>query len=254
MFNRDFDGNRTPSRGPHASWFDRLHASLRALASPPGRLTADWARGRRVPYLPPLTLFLWTNVVFFAVQWASGLGVLSWPLRVHLRQDLFGPLSAHLLAIYRPEIGNPESAYGQVFDALESVHAKSLVILMVPAFALALRVVSTDHKIRFSECMTFALHLYTFALIWLCALFPAAAIGVRLFVWAGGHITAKGFDEVVTLFEAGVIGWYVVVALATVWNLSRWRCLGSALLLITVMVLLLRPYHFVVFAVTLLST
>jgi hypothetical protein len=121
-------------------------------------------------------------------------------------------------------------------------------------FALALRVVSTDHKIRFSECMTFALHLYTFALIWLCALFPAAAIGVRLFVWAGGHITAKGFDEVVTLFEAGVIGWYVVVALATVWNLPRWRCLGSALLLITVMVLLLRPYHFVVFAVTLLST
>lgn len=72
-------------------------------------------------------------MVFFAVQWASGLGVLSWPLRVHLRQDLFGPLSAHLLAIYRPEIVNPESAYGQAFDALESVHVKSLVILMVPA-------------------------------------------------------------------------------------------------------------------------
>jgi hypothetical protein len=254
MLNRDFDGNRTPSREPHASWFGRLHASLRALASPPGRLTADWARGRRVPYLPPLTLFLWTNVVFFAVQWASGLGVLSWPLRVHLRQDVFGPLSADLLAIYRPEIGNPESAYGQVFDALESVHAKSLVILMVPAFALALRVVIANRKIRFSECMTFALHLYAFALIWLCALFPAAAIGLQLYAWAGGHMTPEGFDEVVTLFEAGVIGWYVVVALATVWNLSRWRCLGSALLLITVMVLLLRPYHFVVFAVTLLST
>ncbi len=69
-------------------------------------------------------------MVFFVVQWASGLGVLSWPLRVHLRQDLFGPLSAHLLAIYRPEMGSTESASGQVFDALESVHAKSLVILM----------------------------------------------------------------------------------------------------------------------------
>ena len=152
------------------------------------------------------------------------------------------------------EMGSTESASGQVFDALESVHAKSLVILMVPAFALALRVVTGDRKIRLSECMTFALHLYTFALIWLCALFPAVAIGLRLFVWAGGHITAEGFDEVVSLFEAGVIGWYVAVALATVWNLPRWRCLGSALLLITVMVLLLRPYHFVVFAVTLLST
>jgi hypothetical protein len=254
MFNRDFDENRTLSRGPQASWFCRLHASLCALASPPGRLTADWTHGRRIPYLPPLTLFLWTNVVFFVVQWASGLGVLSWPLRVHLRQDLFGPLSAHLLAIYRPQMGNAESAYGQVFDALESVHAKSLVILMVPAFALALRVVIADRRIRFSECITSALHLYTFALIWLCALFPAVAIGLRLFVWAGGHVMPERFDEVVTLFEGGVIGWYVAVALATVWNLSRWRCLGSALLLITVMVLLLRPYHFVVFAATLIST
>lgn len=254
MFDGDFAGNRTLKRGRHASWFGRLHASLRALASPPGRLTVDWAHGRRVRYLPPLTLFLWTNVAFFVAQWASGLGVLSWPLQVHLRQDLFGPLSAHLLAFYRPEVGNPESGYGQVFDALESVHAKSLVIIMVPAFALALRVLVADRRIRFSECMTFALHLYTFALIWLCALFPAMGIGLRLFVWAGGHFTAEGVDGVVSSFEAGVIGWYVAVALATVWHLPRWRCLGSAFLLITVMVLLLRPYHFVVFAATLLST
>ncbi len=230
-----------------------MHASLRALASPPGHLTADWVHGRRIPYLPPLTLFLWTNVAFFIVQSASGLGVLSFPLRVHLSQDLFGPLSARLLAFYRPGMGEANSTFQQVFDALESVHAKSLVILMVVAFALALRVVVLGRRIRFRECMSFALHLYTFALIWLCALFPAVAIGLRLFTWAGGHFTPEGLDDVVSLLEAGVIGWYIAVALATVWNFSSWRCLGSASLLLAVMVLLLRPYHFVVFAVTLIS-
>ena len=231
-----------------------MNASLRALASPPGHLTADWAHSRRVPYLPPLTLFLWTNVAFFIVQSASGVSVLSFPLRAHLRQDLFGPLAARLLALYRPGMGDAESTYQQVFDALESVHAKSLVILMVAAFALALRIVVLDRRIRFPECMSFALHLYTFALIWLCALFPAVAIGLRLFTWAGGHYTPAGVDAVVSLLEVGVIGWYIAVALATVWNFARWRCLGSALLLITAMALLLRPYHFVVFAVTLFST
>lgn len=241
------------SRVARSSWLSRLLVSLRALSSPPGRLTAEWARGRRVRYLPPLPLFLWTNVAFFVAQSASGLGVLSWPLRAHLRQDFFGPLSSQLLRLYHPAT-SAGSVYEQVFDALESVHAKSLVILMVPAFALALRLVLAERRVSSSECMTFALHVYTFALIWLCALFPTVAIGLRLFARAGGHATTEGVDLFVSSLEAGVIAWYIAVALATVWQLPRWRCLGSSLLLVIAMAWLLKPYHFVVFAVTLLST
>ena len=38
------------------------------MVSPPGRLTADWIRGRRVGYLAPLSLFLWINVAFFRLN------------------------------------------------------------------------------------------------------------------------------------------------------------------------------------------
>ena len=252
--NGGHEASRIRSRERHAPWFGRLLASLRALASPPGRLTAAWCRGRRVRYLAPLSFFLLTNVAFFIAQSASGLGVLSWPLRAHLKQSWFGPLSSQLLALYRPGTSVAGSAQEQVFDALESVHAKSLVILMVPAFALALRFVLAGRRVSFSECMSFALHVYTFALIWLCALFPAAAIGLRLFVLAGGRVTPEGIDLVVSLLETGVIAWYIAVALVTVWHLPRWRSLGATVLLVSVMSLLLRPYHFVVFAVTLFST
>jgi len=69
-------GGKTDT-GPRHSFVGRIRASLRALASPPGQLTADWIRGRRVGYLAPLSLFLWVNVAFFLVQSASGLGILA---------------------------------------------------------------------------------------------------------------------------------------------------------------------------------
>ncbi len=235
------------------SWPGRFHASLRALASPPGRLTSDWLRGRRVPYVSPLTLFLWVNVAFFIVQSASGLGVLSWPLRVHLEQGDVGPLAAKLLAMHFPGNSLPAS-YAAIFDPLEAVHAKSLVILMTPAFAGVLRLLLADRKIGFAACNVFALHLYAFTLIWLCALFPTAAVGLRLFAWAGGHATLDAVDGVISALEAIGIGWYLAAALSKVWGLPRLRCIGSAALLVIAMGLLLRPYHFAVFAATVFAT
>ena len=254
LFDEDLEESETLPIGLPTSWFGRLRTSLGELASPPGQLTASWVMGRRTPYLPPFTLFLWTNVVFFVVQSISGLRVLSWPLHAHLTQDLFSPFAARLLAIRRPGTGAAQSSYESVFNAVESVHAKSLVLLMVPVFALALRVIVADRKPRFSDCLSFALHLYSFALIWLCALFPLAAIGLRVFVWAGGHIKPEGADEIISLLEGGVIGWYIASALSTIWKLPAWRYVGSAVVLVFAMGVLLPAYHFVVFVVTLLST
>ena len=74
----------------------RLRASLIALADPPGRITADWVRGKRVDYLAPLSLFLWINVFFFVIQSVTGLGILTWPLRVHLSDDSIAWLTTWL--------------------------------------------------------------------------------------------------------------------------------------------------------------
>ena len=87
---------------PSRSYLARLRASLRALASPPGQLTSNWIRGRRVGYLAPLALFLWINVAFFVIQSVSGLGILTWPLRVHLSDGWINWLTTWLLARHRP--------------------------------------------------------------------------------------------------------------------------------------------------------
>lgn len=235
-------------------YFRRLIASLRALASPPGRLTVDWIRGRRVGYLQPLSLFLWINVAFFLVQSASGLGVLSWPLQAHLADDPIAWVTRRLFALRQPDMSEPTDAYANVFNVLESVHAKSLVIVMVPAFAVALGALVIDRRHAFRHSLTFATHFFTFSLIWLSALFPMVATVLRLMTIAGINPPShEDLDLAITTLEAGVLAWYLYVALGTVFGLSMLRRLLMVPALLWALLLILQAYHLVVFATTLYS-
>src|SRR5262249_33811303 len=121
------------SSQPAQSFPGRVRASLVALVSPAGRLTSDWLRGRRVGHLTPLSLFLWINVVFFLIQSLSGPSILSWPLRAPLADDSTRWITTWLFA-HKPGRVPDTGTYTTIFDALEAVHAKSLVIVMVPFF------------------------------------------------------------------------------------------------------------------------
>jgi hypothetical protein len=239
---------------PGRSFFGRLHSSLRELASPPGRLTADWIRGRRVGYLAPLSLFLWINVAFFVVQSASGFGILTWPLRAHLSDDSIAWLTTRLLAQHRPDMTLPTDAYTNLFDAVESVHAKSLVIVMSPAFAALLGVLLLDRRRAFRDSLTFAMHFFAFSLIWMCALFPTVAIVASLLAASGIHLPSPhSMDLVITGLEVAVLAWYIYIALDTVFGLSTVRRLVTVVALVVALYVILKAYHVVVFAATLYS-
>ncbi len=236
------------------SFVDRTSASLHALLSPPGRLTRDWIRGRRVGYLTPISLFLWINVVFFLVQSATGLGILTWPLRIHLSDDSISWLTTWLLAHRKPGVTEATGGYADIFDALEAVHAKSLVIVMVPAFAVVVGALTLDRREPFRHVFTFATHFFAFALLWLSLLFPVAAIALRLMAASRLTVDHHAMDMTVTAIEAAGLGAYLYVALGTVFGLSWLRRSITTVVLILALYVILKAYHAVVFAVTLYST
>jgi Protein of unknown function (DUF3667) len=195
------------------SFVGRIRASLSTLASPPGRLTADWIHGMRVGYLSPLSLFLWTNVAFFVVQSVSGVSILSWPLRIHLSDDSIAWITTRLFAQHRLHVAASSDAYEQIFDTLETVHAKSLVIAMVPAFAIALSALLLDRREPFRNSLTFAMHFFAFALIWLCALFPLLAVVLHFLamIAPSGALAPwrHSMDLGVSGIAAAALGWYL---------------------------------------------
>jgi hypothetical protein len=239
---------------PSQSFAGRARASLVALVSPPGRLTSDWLHGRRVGYLTPLSLFLWVNVVFFLIQSLSGLGILSWPLRAHLAQDSTRWITTWLFA-HKPGRVSDSGTYAEIFDALEAVHAKSLVIVMLPFFAAALGALTIDRREPFHRALVFATHFFAFTLLWLSVLFPMAALAFRL---AGKNLLLTvgphNLDLIITGLEAAGLAWYLYVALDTVFGLRRLRRSITVVALIAALFVILQAYHVVVFAATLYST
>jgi hypothetical protein len=237
---------------PARSWLSRLHRSLQALASPPGRLTREWLAGRRTPYLSPIALFLYTNVAFFIVQSASGVSILSWPLAVHLDNDVLGLVRPMFDAYAGPNaLRNPQ--YVAVFNALEVVHAKALVVMMVPMLAAAMLVAPSIQRTRFERSFAFAAHYYTFALIALCALFPIVGLTLGVLQHYGVRPAPDTIDVVVTTIQSMIVGWYLLRALRTLTALPPgWR-LATGVLLYAATALILRVYHLAVFAVTMLA-
>ncbi|MFO1077485.1 MAG: DUF3667 domain-containing protein [Planctomycetota bacterium] len=143
----------------------KLLRALRALLFAPGRLTRDHLDGRRVPYLPPLHLFLTTGVVFylfFQNAYAAPIDSLqqnydngSWIGNV-FRCD-FGPLLAH----------KAEALHGgiDVVKAQITVRAaqESKVFLgaLVPVFALWLQLLYWRRQPRFVPHFVTGVHFLT---------------------------------------------------------------------------------------------
>ena len=237
-------------------WYARLRASLATLASPPGRLTQDWLAGRRVGFLLPLSLFLYVNIAFFLIQSASGVSILSWPLNVHLENDILG-LAQRLFPSVAGESAATNEKYIAVFNALEVVHAKALVIVMIPLFAVPLMLLPAVRCTGFGGAIAFSAHYHTYALIMLSALFPLLSLALTGLALAGihndGHHLDPTIDHVVSVIQAGLLGWYLARALQTLTTMPRWQRLLCSVALVTVSWGVLRLYHLLVFATTVLS-
>ena len=62
----------------------QLLRSFRYLLFKPGALTAGYREGRRKPFLLPINLFLFANVLFFTVQSVASVKIFATPLDMHL--------------------------------------------------------------------------------------------------------------------------------------------------------------------------
>lgn len=115
------------------------YRSIGLLIGRPGELTREYMAGRRVPYLHPLQLFLLANVLFFISLSFTGIQGLTSPLRSQLYEQSYSGLAREML---RERFLEQDSVAFQRFEArfdlASEVQAKSLIIVLVPMFALLL--------------------------------------------------------------------------------------------------------------------
>lgn len=160
--------------GDFFAFDSRLVRTLGPLFLRPGFLTAEWARGRRTRYVPPLRLYVFTAAIFFFVLAATQAPI----VRIDLGAP-DGPRAAVApLAVEEPAEGASGGGFGARLDAAvgddlpgfqeDVVDAlATFALLLAPASGLLLVLL---YRRRFLvEHVVFAVHFHVFVFALLSA-------------------------------------------------------------------------------------
>lgn len=221
------------------------------LLREPGALTLAWARGTRKQYVAPFQLFLIANVIFFALQWLTGINVFSSTLDSHLHHQDWSALAQSLLAERLERTRVPFDLYAPVFDRAVVLNAKSLIVLMALAFAPLLPLAFLRDRKAFMVHVTFALHLYTFLLLLFCVALLAASASAVL-GWGG--LDSPRVDTVLSVLNLAACALYLYLAIGRVYGARGNARVMLALALATAVAAIVLGYRFVLFLITLYGT
>jgi hypothetical protein len=229
----------------------RLLRTLRGLLRHPGSLTLAYAEGRRKPLVGPLQLFLLANVAFFAAQSLTHMRVFSSSLASHLHQQDWSALAQDLVADRLAATRTTLEAYAPLFDRAVVLHAKSLVIAMVPPFAIALPLLFLRSRQPFSVHLAFALHFYAFVLLLFCLCLAAAAVAV---LFGSRGLESAPVDNALTGLIVVASALYLYAAAATVYGARGLAGAVKAIVLAIWVVVIVVAYRFAMLLVTLYTT
>lgn len=229
----------------------RLLRTFRCLVTDPGALTTAFVEGRRKPYLGPVALFLVANVVFFAAESVTRGLVFTTPLQSHLQTQPWSALAQPLVASQVAAHHTTVDAYAPQFDAAIALHARSLILVMVVAFAPLPALVFRARRRPFAVHAVFSLHLYAFMLL----LFSVATAIPAAGLLVGGERSTSGLlDAVLSVGLLLACASYLYVAIGAVYGGGRLsRVLPAAALTVGVAAIVL-GYRFALMLVTLATT
>ena len=221
--------------GHYVALEGKLWKTLALLIFRPGRLTAEYIAGRRARYVVPLRLYLTLSVLFFALlhyaptQFKLVRPAAEAPNRIGLTDK---QPDANTVHINSKLIGvNPAwDARLQQITAMPTDEAFALVrskffayvpyamFLIMPVFALYLKLLYLGTGRRYGEHMLFALHSNGFAflllgLIWVA---PWDWLGTALFVWLLAYLPIAMRRVYGGSRKATAVRWAVLMAVYTV--------------------------------------
>jgi hypothetical protein len=192
-----------------------LLRSVGWLVTQPGALTVAYLQGQRKPFAPPLQLFLVANLLFFGMQTLTGSKIFSTPLDQHIHSEMWGGVAQRLLAHRLQMQQTTIAAYAPVFNQAVALNAKSLIVMMVPPFALLPALVFWRSRRSFVGDVVFSLHLYSFLLLLFCA--SLVVVGSSLF-FGGPGLQSETFDHLLSLAQLLVCAIYLYMAVGLVYG------------------------------------
>jgi hypothetical protein len=160
--------------------------TFRTLLARPGRLSTEYLHGDRHRYLQPFRVFLLCNVVYFLFATQYGSTVLTTSLRGQVGEMMYRsvtrpvleqryhitlpPRSAKVKEVAKAIPPDLEKRYDSATEEL----GKTILVVLIPAYALVMALMFAGMKRYFVEHLVFATHYMSFFLLAL----PGVVLGI----------------------------------------------------------------------------
>ncbi|MDP4529066.1 DUF3667 domain-containing protein [Alkalimonas delamerensis] len=181
---RNLTGVLSEFFGEFSNWDSRLWRTLWPLWFRPGLLTRRYVQGHRVPYVPPLRLYIFTSVLAFLIMAqlfsfhtlnALEEEVASQPVQLSISEqsasdsayfhvDMSIPfLSDRAQQRFNRQVNLFQDEPGRLVSKLFSL-APQMMVLLLPLFALLLKLLYIRSNRFYMEHLILALHSHSFIL------------------------------------------------------------------------------------------
>ncbi|MCK7589116.1 DUF3667 domain-containing protein [Subsaxibacter sp. CAU 1640] len=148
----------------------KVFKSFYYLIFKPGELTVNYVEGIRKPFMKPIQLFLLINVLFFL--FLTQADILRIPAEYYFRND-----NQTALNQMSEQVGISELELKHQYDSNTTNFSKAAIIVLIPFFALILLMVNYKKQIAFGKHMIFALHYFSFFLVFCVLLIVVSKLG-----------------------------------------------------------------------------
>jgi hypothetical protein len=213
----------------------KLLRSAWLLVRRPGLLSVDYLRGRRVPLVSPLRLFVFVSIVYFiSLSLLHSVvphkapymefNTFATPLAIQLHgNDYYAGYAARRV---EQKVRRENISYAVLqgrYDEKTAVLSKTLLFVLIPVIALLFAALFMRRHRFFTEHLVIATHFWAFALVLIGVLLPAVLVPAIYLLAAMGLPSERAInDGTVSLALQLVFAVYLYVMLRRVYAASAW--------------------------------
>lgn len=224
---------------------NRFFVSLKYLILKPGQMTVEFLAGKRKKFLPPVSLFLFANLVYFFI---SPITDFSLPLIDQVEeQPMYSPLAKRMVEVRLQKREVAFNDYARKYNRASDNISKTVIILNVPMIALFVYLISFKKRKFYFDSLIFSFHYFTMLLLFILAVTSATDLMEQLI---GETVTTSISGVIAPVVIVGLPFLYLVISLkkmiATNWLLS----VGSALFVLLGVVVSHIFYRGIIFFLT----
>ncbi|WP_420583282.1 DUF3667 domain-containing protein [Reichenbachiella sp.] len=165
---------------------NRIWVSYRYLVFKPGVMTYEFLEGKRRKFMPPVTLFLFVNVLYFFI---SPLTDYSLPLSDQIKQPTHGAIATRMVEDRLTEENMEMEDYAEVYNQASDNISKTIMILNVPLMAFFVYLLAIRKRKYYFDSLIFSMHFFTvFLLCIVVGVFTAKGYYIVVNQWLGSSV------------------------------------------------------------------